>query len=272
VTGDAGLEVVPGASGLDTAVPNAARIYDYLLGGKDNYAADRKAAERVLRALPDAALVARANRAFMADAVRQVAGFGITQFTDVGTGLPTAPSVHECARSAIPGARVAYIDNDPVVIAHSRALLATDDRLTVIDGDARDSKAILADPLFTALIDLAEPVCVMFVSILHFMTPAQADDAVATFRDVMAPGSYLVISAGHGNERSNPEVGKIQAAYGGKATLTGRPVAEFAAYFDDFELVAPGLVAVTDWPAVARGASSAPTKAEMLVGIGRKPG
>jgi SAM-dependent methyltransferase len=272
VTGDAGLEVVPGASGLDTAVPNAARIYDYLLGGKDNYAADRTAAERVLRALPDAALVARANRAFMADAVRQVAGFGITQFIDIGTGLPTAPSVHECARSVIPSARVAYIDNDPVVVAHSRALLATDDLLTVIDGDARESKAILADPLFTSLIDLARPVCVMFVSILHFMTPAQADDAVATFRDVLAPGSYLVISAGHGNERSNPEVGKIQAAYGGKATLTGRPVAEFAAYFDDFELVAPGLVPVTDWPAVARGASSAPTKAEMLVGIGRKPG
>ena len=272
MTGDAGPAMVPGAFGLDTATPNAARIYDYLLGGKDNYAADRQAAERVLRALPDAARVARANRAFMADAVRQVAGFGITQFIDVGTGLPTPPSVHECARSAIPDARVAYIDNDPVVVAHSRALLATDDLLTVIDGDARDSKAILDDSQFEALIDLARPVCVMFVGILHFVTPAQADEAVATFRDAMAPGSYLVISAGHGNERSAPEEGQIQAAYGGKMTLTGRPAAEFAAYFDDFELIPPGLVPVTDWPAVTPVAPSAPTKAEMLVGIGRKPG
>lgn len=272
MTGDAGPEVVPGASGLDLATPNAARIYDYLLGGKDNYAADRQAAERVLRALPDAALVARANRAFMADAVRQVAKFGITQFIDVGTGLPTAPSVHECARSAIPDARVAYIDNDPVVVAHSRALLATDDLLTVIDGDARNSKAILANPQFGALIDLARPVCVLFVGILHFMAPEQADEAVATFRDAMAPGSYLVISAGHGNERSAPEEGQIQAAYGGKMTLTGRPASEFATYFDDFELTPPGLVTVTDWPAVTRGAHSAPTKAAMLVGIGRKPG
>ena len=205
----------------------------------------------------------------MADAVRQVAGFGITQFIDIGTGLPTPPSVHECARSVIQDARVAYIDNDPVVVAHSRALLATDDLLTVIDGDARDSKAIVADPQFTALIDLAEPVGHV-LGILHFVTPAQADEAVATFRDAMAPGSYLVISAGHGNERSSPEEGKIQAAYGGKATLTGRPAAEFAAYFDDFELVPPGLVPVTDWPAVAQASPSAPTKAEMLVGIGRK--
>ncbi|HEY3906703.1 MAG TPA: SAM-dependent methyltransferase [Streptosporangiaceae bacterium] len=271
MTADAGPEVVPGTSGLDTATPNGARIYDYLLGGKDNYAADRHAVERILLALPDAALVARANRAFMAAAVRQVAGFGVNQFIDIGTGLPTPPSVHECARSVIPDARVAYIDNDPVVIAHSRALLATDDRLTVIDADARNSKAILADPQFTALIDLAEPVCVMFVGILEFVTPAQADEAVAMFRDAIAPGSYLVISAGHGNERSIPEEGQIQAAYGGKMTLTGRPAAEFATYFDDFELVPPGLVPVTDWPTATPDAPSAPTKAEMLVGIGRKP-
>jgi S-adenosyl methyltransferase len=272
VAGDAGPEVVPGASGLDTATPNGARIYDYLLGGKDNYAADRRAAELILKALPDAALVARANRAFMAAAVRQVAGFGVSQFIDIGTGLPTPPSVHKCARSVIPDARVAYVDNDPVVIAHSRALLATDDLLTVIDGDARHSKSILTDPQFDALIDLSRPVCVMFVGVLEFVTPAQADDAVATFRDAMAPGSYLVISTGHGNERSIPVEEQIQAAYGGKMTLTGRPAAEVAAYFGDFELIPPGLVPVTDWPGVRPDAPSAPTKAEMLVGIGRKPG
>ena len=271
VSGDAGLEVVPGADGLDTAKPNAARIYDYLLGGKDNYAADRQAAEQLLRALPDAALVARANRSFMAAAVRQVAAFGVGQFIDVGTGLPTAPSVHDCARPAIPDARVAYVDNDPVVVAHSRALLATDDLLTVVNGDARDSSAILADPALQSLIDLTKPVCVMFVSMLHFLTADEADAAVATFREAMAPGSYLVISAGHGNERNIPAEGQIQAAYGRNTTLTGRPAAEIAAYFGDFELVPPGLVPVTEWPAVLPEAPLAPTKAGMLVSIGRKP-
>jgi hypothetical protein len=272
VTSDAGLEAVPSADGLDTARPNAARIYDYLLGGKDNYAADRQAADQLLRALPDAALVARANRAFMAAAVRQVAASGVAQFIDIGTGLPTPPSVHECARAAIPDARVAYIDNDPVVIAHSRALLATDDLLTVINGDVRDSAAILANPALESVIDLAKPVCVMFVSMLHFITTAQADAAVATFRKAMAPGSYLVISAGHGNERNSPAEGQIQAAYGRETTLTGRPAAEIAAYFGDFDLVPPGLVPVTDWPTVTPGAALEPTKAGMLVGIGRKPG
>jgi S-adenosyl methyltransferase len=272
VTGDAGLDVVPGADGLDTARPNAARIYDYLLGGKDNYAADRLAAEQLLRALPDAGLVARANRAFMAAAVRQVAGFGVAQFIDIGTGLPTAPSVHEVARSVIPDARVAYIDNDPVVVAHSRALLATDDRLTVINSDARDGQAILADPALGLLIDLAEPVCVMFISMLHFLTSAEADAVVAAFRAVMAPGSYLVLSAGHNNDRNIPEEGKIQAAYGRETTLTGRPAAEIAAYFGDFELVSPGLVPVTDWPTGNADEPLTPTKADMLVGIGRKPG
>jgi hypothetical protein len=272
VTGDAGLEVVPGTGGLDTSRPNAARIYDYLLGGKDNYAADRHAAEQLLRALPDAALVARANRSFMVAAVRQVAAFGVRQFVDIGTGLPTPPSVHACARATIPDARVAYVDNDPVVVAHSRALLATDDLLTVINGDARDSAAILADSQFGALIDMTRPVCVMFVSMLHFLTTDEADAAVATFREAMAPGSYLVISAGHGNERNSPAEGQIQAAYGRETTLTGRPAAEIAAYFGDFDLVPPGLVPVTEWPAVTPGATLEPTKAGMLVAVGRKPG
>ncbi len=271
MSGDAGLEVVPGADGLDTAKPNAARIYDYLLGGKDNYAADRQAAERLLLALPDAALVARANRSFMAAAVRQVAAFGVGQFIDIGTGLPTPPSVHECARPAIPDARVAYVDNDPVVVAHSRALLATDDLITVVNADARDSAAILADPQLRSLIDMTRPVCVMFVSMLHFLTTAQADAAVATFREAMAPGSYLVISAGHGNERNIPAGGQIHAAFGRSTTLTGRPASEIAAYFGECELVPPGLVPVTDWPTVTPDAPLAPTKAGMLVGIGRKP-
>jgi hypothetical protein len=272
VTGDAARpRAVPGQADFDPARPNAARIYDYLLGGKDNYAADRQAAEQLLRALPDARLVAKANRAFMAAAVRQVAASGVAQFVDIGTGLPTPPSVHECARSVIPGARVAYVDNDPVVVAHSRALLATDDLLTVISGDARDAEAILADPQFGSLIDLDQPTCVLFVSMLHFLAPAQADAAVAAFRERLAPGSYLVISAGHGNELNRPTEGRVQAAYGSSTILSGRPASEIAAYFGDFELVPPGLVPVTDWPAAASEPPLPPPKAGMLAAIGRKP-
>jgi hypothetical protein len=277
VTGDAaGFEAAHGAPAFDPATPNAARIYDYLLGGKDNYAIDRQAAERLLRVLPDAALAARANRAFVAASVRQVASSGVAQFVDVGTGLPTAPNVHECARSVMPGARVAYVDNDPVVIAHSRALLATDDRLAVIRGDARDSEAILADPELGSLIDWREPVCVLFASVLHFLAPAEADAAVAAFRERMAPGSYLVISAGQRNERNRPAEGKVQDAYG-STVVAGRPAAEIAAYFGDFELLPPGLVPVTDWPsdlwdwpAGRPDPPLVPAKAGLVVGVGRK--
>jgi hypothetical protein len=272
-------EEIAKASGFDPGRPNAARIYDYLLGGKDNFAADRQAAAELTRALPDAARAARANRAFLAAAVRYVAGQGIGQYVDIGAGLPTSPNVHECARAAVPGARVAYVDNDAVVVAHARALLATDDLVTVISEDARDYQAILSAPRLDGFIDLAEPVCVLFVSMLHFMAAAEADAVVAAFRERMAPGSYLVISAGVNNERNVPAREQIQAAYGDRTVLTGRPPAEIAAYFGDFELVPPGLVPVTEWPLEAPGPSqrpqlrrvpAAPAKAGMLAGIGRK--
>jgi hypothetical protein len=265
-------------SGFDPSRPNAARIYDYLLDGKDNFAADRQAAADLLRALPDAAHVARANRAFLAAAVRYVASRGIVQYADIGAGLPTSPNVHQSARTSVPGARVAYVDNDAVVVTHARALLATDELVTVIREDARDYQAILSALERDRLIDLAEPVCVLFVSMLHFMTAAEADALVGAFRERVAPGSYLVISAGVSTERNIPAGERIQAAYGDRTTLTGRPAAEIAAYFGDFELVPPGLVPVTDWPLEGPGTSQRPvlreaavlTKAGMLAGIGYK--
>jgi hypothetical protein len=275
----AGPEAIATAGGFDPTRPNAARIYDYLLGGKDNFAADRQAAAELSLALPDAARVARANRAFLAAAVRYVAGQGIGQYLDIGAGLPTSPNVHECARTAVPGARVAYVDNDAVVVAHARALLATDDLVAVISEDARDYQAVLSAPQLDGFIDLAEPVCVLFVSMLHFMTAAEADALVAAFRERMAPGSYLVISAGVSTERNIPAGAQIQAAYGDRTVLTGRPAAEIAAYFGDFYLVPPGIVPVTEWPLEAPGPAqqaqlrlvpAAPAKAGMLAGIGRK--
>jgi O-methyltransferase involved in polyketide biosynthesis len=273
----AGPDEVAGTCGFDPSKPNAARIYDYLLGGKDHFAADRHAAQRLVSALPDAVMTARANRAFLTTAVRHVARHGIRQYVDIGAGLPTSPNVHESARAIALGARVAYVDNDPVAVAHARALLATDDFVTVVDGDARRSEAILASPELGALIDLSEPACVLFVSMLHFLTAEQADTIVAAFRERMAPGSYLVISAGHKeNHRVRDEV---QAAYGGTTVLTGRTAAEIAAYFDGFDLVPPGLVPVTAWPPEEPGTgqrlrteqlSPAPAQATMIAGIGRK--
>jgi S-adenosyl methyltransferase len=267
-----------GACGFDPDKPNAARIYDYLLGGKDNCAADREAAARLLAALPDAAHVANANRAFLAAAVRYVAGQGVGQYVEMGAGLPTSPNVHETARVAVPGARVAYVDNDPLVVTHARALLATDDLVTVVNADAHKYEAVLSAPEPGALIDPAKPVCVLFVSMLHFMAAHEADAAVAAFREWMAPGSYLVISAGHDNERSAPRQEQVRAAYGG-AVLTGRSATEIAALWGDFDLVPPGIVPVTEWPLdmpdaprrpALRPVPAPPAWAGMLAGIGIK--
>jgi hypothetical protein len=262
--------------GFDSAEPNVARIYDYLLGGKDHFAADRRAAERLLAELPNAATVAKANRSFLTAAVRQVARAGVRQYLDIGAGLPTSPSVHESAREVVADARVVYVDNDPVAVAHARALLATGDGVIAIEGDARRPEAILADSRLTEVIDLAEPVCVLLVSLLHFFAAAEADALVDAFRRRMVPGSYLVISAGDANDADVDE--GVHEAYGRKAVLTGRPAAEIAAYFDGFDLLPPGLVSVTEWaPAepVARlprphSVSVPSAQASMLAGVGRK--
>jgi SAM-dependent methyltransferase len=273
VTGDAadpeGDSVIAGLAPAGSTT--AARIYDYLLGGTDNNAADQQAAEQLLLVLPDAGKVAKANRAFMAAAVRQIAAAGVTQFVDIGPGYPTAPTVHESARSVTPDARVVYVDSDPEVVDRTGALLADDDLVAVFCGDARDSDGILADPRLGSLIDLAEPVCVLFLSVLHFVAPAEADAAVAAVRRRIAPGSYLVISAGANNEQNGPAQGLIQAAYSANTLLAGRPRAEIAAYFNGFDLVPPGLVPVTEWSAGTSAGSRELLMAEILAGVARKP-
>lgn len=266
---------IAGALGFDTSRPNVARVYDYLLGGKDHFAADRQAADRLIETLPNAAAVAKANRTFLAAAVRHVARAGIAQYLDIGAGLPTSPSVHECARAIVPGARVAYVDNDPVAVTYAQALLATGDGVIAIEGDAREPEAILASPGLAAVMDLAEPVCLALVSMLHFLTAGEADKIVGTFRQRMVPGSYLIISQGNA---SSPPREAVQDAYGSGVTLTGRTAAEIAAYFDGFDLVPPGLVPVAEWPAAQpdawppprQPAQPASPQAGMLAGVGRK--
>jgi hypothetical protein len=261
---------------FDPSKPNVARIYDYLLGGKDHFAADRQAAQQLIAELPNAATVAKANRAFLAEAVRRVARDGIAQYLDIGAGLPTSPSVHECARAAVPSARVVYVDNDPVAVTHAQALLATGDEVIAIDGDARKPEAILTDTRLATHIDLAEPVCVLLVSILHFFTADEADMIVDAFRKRMVQGSYLVIS--QGNSPDHAPLEGVQNAYGRETVLTGRPAVEIAAYFDGFDLVPPGLVPVAEWSAAESHAAEpepaprqpASRQASMLAGVGRK--
>src|SRR5690348_9648757 len=179
-------------------IPSTARMYDYYLGGKDNYPADRAAAERAIASMPNGVVRTAAvqNRKFLMRAVRHLtADLGIRQFLDIGTGLPTMNSVHEVAQSVAPDSRVVYVDHDPVVLAHSRSLLHGNDRATIIKQDLRDPAGILADPALRRMLDLGQPVAVLLVAVLHFVSAA--DDPYAAVRAVMGPmpaGSYLVIS------------------------------------------------------------------------------
>jgi S-adenosyl methyltransferase len=255
------------------ATPNVARMYDYLLHGKDHLAVDRAAAAGIIRRYPEVALIARANREFQARAVRYVAARGITQFIDLGAGLPAAPNTHDSARQITPDARVAYVDHDPVVLAHARALLAVDSKVAVVAADIGNPGAVLADPALTSLIDLRQPVGVLLVSVLHFLPAAEADAAVAAFREQMAPGSYLVISAGTSTGTDPALVRSLQAAYDGTAPVTGRAEPEIAAWFDGLTLVRPGLADVWAWHPdnLLYLARTWQPRARFLGGVARKP-
>jgi O-methyltransferase involved in polyketide biosynthesis len=254
------------------AQPNIARMYDYWLHGKDHFSADRAAADAILAKFPEVARIAQANRAFLARAVCHVARQGITQFLDLGSGLPTSPNMHEIARETAPDARVCYVDHDPVVLAHARALLAIDDNVSVVTGDIRNPPSFLTDPALTHLIDPATPICVLLVSVLHFLSADEADAAVTALRHWMAPGSYLVISAGT-STGTDPEVVRcLQEAYGDTAPVTGRTAGEIAAWFGGFSLARPGLVNVWAWRPT--GPQRLPRhempEASFLGGVGRK--
>ena len=260
----------PDLAAFTTARANIARMYAHWLGGKDSFQADRAAADTLATRFPGVADVARANRAFLARAVRHVAQQGVSQFLDIGAGLPASPNVHEIAREQQPDARVAYLDRDPVVLAHARALLAVDDKIAVIAGDLRDPVRALASPALTRLIDPARPVCVLLCSVLHFLAADEADDAVAAFRRWMSPGSYLVISAGTSTGTDPEFVRQLQAAYGDAAPVTGRTAEQITAWFDGLSLARPGVVDVQSWrpEGIVRPVQC---RARILAGVARKP-
>jgi len=261
----------PGSRPADTSAPNVARIYNRWLGGKDNFETDRLAADAVMAEFPEITQVARANREFVIRAVAYTAAQGITQFTDIGTGLPAAPSIHHVARHADPAARVAYIDNDPIVLAHVRALLATGPGVAVVGGDMRQPAAILASPELRAIIDLDQPVCVILAAVLHFVTPGQADAIVAAVTTAMAPGSYLILSAGTSTGTSPALINRLAAAYAGTTVVTGRTADEIAGYFTGLHLVPPGLTDVWAWRPDHQRYWPPLGSARILVAVGRKP-
>ena len=226
-------------------------MYDYFLHGKDNFAADREAADTLTAMMPQLPAVARANRAFVRRAVRFAAGQGIRQFIDIGAGLPTQGNVHEVARQAATDARVVYVDNDPVVCSHGRAML-TDEAARIIEADLRRPDQIISHRLTRALIDFAGPVTLLFTGVLHFV-PDDDDPhgVIARFGEVMAPGSCLVIS--HGTLETDPDDPRARLSTStevyrrASAPLALRPVESVRRLFDGFELVEPGLVWISQW-------------------------
>jgi O-methyltransferase involved in polyketide biosynthesis len=252
---------------FDPSTPSIARVYDYLLDGKDNFAADRAVAERLLAVAPLTAEVTRENRQFLSRAVTWAANQGIGQFIDLGCGMPTAPNTHETARAITPGARVAYLDNDPVVLSHLRALAAKGDPgVTVLDGDVR-AAAVIVDAV-AAGIDLSAPACLLMGFLLHFFAPDDARDLVARYVAALAPGSYVVLSVGRADgEEAKQGFGTYSA---GPAQVYNHSVPEFASFFGSLELVPPGVIDAREWrPGWEQPVRLPPRDGQVIVGVAR---
>jgi len=264
--------------GVNPSIPNVARMYDYYLGGKDNFEADRAAAEEIIRLVPETRAEARTNRQFLQLAVRYLAAEqGISQFLDIGVGLPTQGAVHEVAREVSPGARVVYVDYDPVVVSHANALLTEPDRSVVVRGDLRDPAVLLADPVIRGHLDFGRPVAVILLAILHFIS--DDDDPagiIAAIRDALAPGSYLVISHIVPGRVRDKEVAKdvadrVYKIYDqASERLRPRTPTEITRLLDGFEVIEPEVMARhARFPERGGAASQSPVGWRVLA---RKPG
>ena len=265
-------DAVPAAD-IDTSVPHIARVYDYWLGGKDNFAVDREVAEKVIGSFPDVLVSVRAQRAFLGRAVRYlVAEAGIRQFLDIGTGLPAADNTHEVAQRAAPESRVVYVDNDPLVLAHARALLvgSPEGATAYLDADLRDVGRILAEA--ARILDFSEPVAVVLLGVLHCIP--DADDPAALVARLLAavvPGSYLVVSH-PAIDVATSQMGESMRGYNEQAPvpLTARTHAGVCRFFEGTDLVEPGVVQLHRW---RPGADDLELGHELANygGVGRKP-
>jgi SAM-dependent methyltransferase len=259
--------------GVDIGRANTARVYDYWLGGSHNFLADQDLGRAMAAIEPNVRAITRANRAFLGRAVRFLAASGIRQFLDVGSGIPTQANVHEVAQQAAPGSRVAYVDSDPVAVAHSKAILAGNDGAVAVEGDLRAPETILASPAIGRLIDFSEPAGLLLLAVLHFIADAEDPPRiVATLRDALAPGSYLVLS--HGTSENDPVLAEAaEKLYNRSASSQAhaRTRAEILRLFDGFTLVDPGLVYVPLWRSDSPGdVPGNPRRFANLVGVARK--
>jgi hypothetical protein len=265
---------------LDLEVPHSARIWNYWLGGKDNYEVDRAAGAAWLAEYPEIRDIARASRAFLARAVHYlVREEGVRQFLDVGTGLPTADNTHEVAQRAAPDARIVYVDNDPLVLAHARALLTSTPQgaTAYVDADMRETAVVLAEAAKT--LDFTRPIALLFQQVLgHITDDDEARTLVRRYVDALPPGSFLVISDGAERDEALQEAGEDYADTGAAPYVPRTPglVAEF---FDGLEWIDPGFVMVTAWRPTSTegtirlpGTSIDPPRVNTFAGIARKPG
>jgi hypothetical protein len=259
--------------GIDTSVPHVARIWNYWLGGTDNYSVDREVGDQIVQMLPDVPVLARASRAFLTRAVRHLAGeAGIRQFLDIGTGLPTVDNTHEVAQRVAPTSRIVYVDHDPLVLAHARALLTSDPQgaTAYIDADLREPRKILKDAAKT--LDLSRPVALMLMGIVEFITDdEQAYAIVRQLLDRLPSGSYLALYDGT-NVVHREASDKIVEVWNssGNAPLVLRSPEQIGRFFDGLELVEPGLVSVSRWRPEATPWGE-PPEVDAYGAVGRKP-
>jgi hypothetical protein len=262
-------------TGIDTSRPHPARTYDYFLGGKNNFAADREVADKVLAGWPTIRIGVRENRKFLARVVRYLAGeVGIRQFLDIGTGLPTADNVHEVAQAVAPSARVVYADNDPLVLAHARALLTSSPqgRTAYIHADLRDPLSIINDPVTRDVLDFTQPIALMLIAILHMIPDEeQPADIVATLLDALPSGSYVVAShiTGEHNDGAAAAEDRFREASLKAQWRDSDVFARLA--FNGLDLVPPGVVLTSEWRNDEPGPRPTPADVSAYGGVARKP-
>lgn len=264
---------------ISASTPSPARMYDFMLGGKDNFAADREAVQKLRERYPVIDVLARANRRFHQRAAAWMARHGISQFLDIGCGLPTMDNTHGAVRAVTPGARVVYADNDRQVVAHARALLAKGNGgIIAIEGDFRQPESILGNPGLRGVLNLDEPCGLLLTAVLHFISDSDhPHELVARYMGALAPGSYLALT--HGTE-DKIGAGKVTQAYeGATANAYSRSVADITRFFDGLELVppvpgmAPGIAPAEMWAgdSSAREPAQEPGTEALYAGIARKP-
>jgi hypothetical protein len=254
---------------VDVSRPNPARVYDYLLGGANNFEVDRGLARRLTEMVPDVAFMVIENRSFLRRAVAFLAESGIDQFLDLGSGIPTVGNTHEVVQEINPACRVVYVDQEAVAVAHSELLLAGNDRAGIVRADVRRPDDVLGDPKTRALLDFSRPVAVLMFAVVHFMdTDDHPNEVIKAYRDATVPGSCLALS--HITAEGRPDMIDAVAEYGSKATMEGklRGHEEILTFFDGYELVEPGVVFTPQW----RGELNVvePWRSAVYAGVGKR--